>query len=558
MKNKLIFSILFSTVVLGLAGIWYSQRNVYSKELLKLEILGSERIDLGQEVEYTVKYKNNGEINLENPKLTFEFPEFSFLDDGKPLRQEIGPEELGEVIYPGQERTIKFKGRIMGKEGEIKTVKASLDYRPKNLSAWYKSQTEFSSEIKSIPLTFSFDDLPSRLEPGRELTFKLNYYSNISFPISNLKVKIDYPSGFEFKKSVPKSLEQKEWDIGTLNKGQGGRIEISGVMNGNIGEQQVFSAKLGTFQDGNFILLKEDHHGINLARPSLYIDQRINGNPEYIADPGDNLHYEIFFRNLGQETLKDLFLVVKLTGDAFDLSSIRTINGDFKSGDNSIVFDYNRNSQLRFLASQEEGKVEFWINLKNNISEYQGKNPTISNEVVLLQNTKQFETKINLKLEIVQRGFFYDEIFGNSGPIPPRVGEPTTYTIHWQVKNHFNDVENVKVKAVLPKGVELTGRIFPESQFQRFAFDYQSREIVWDLGSLAAGTGVTNSAPNIAFQISLTPTSNQRGKAVLLINEARISGEDEWTGQFIGSTDRAIDTRLPHDTNMTTDKGIVQ
>jgi len=69
-KKFIIFLITFA-VVLGLLGFWYYQRNVYSKEVLKLEILGPNEAELGEEVEYIVKYKNNGNFKLEEPRLIF-------------------------------------------------------------------------------------------------------------------------------------------------------------------------------------------------------------------------------------------------------------------------------------------------------------------------------------------------------------------------------------------------------------------------------------------------------------------------------------------------------
>jgi hypothetical protein len=44
---------------------------------MKLEMIGPSTAQLGQEVEYVVKYRNNGEFRLENPTLVFQAPDFS-------------------------------------------------------------------------------------------------------------------------------------------------------------------------------------------------------------------------------------------------------------------------------------------------------------------------------------------------------------------------------------------------------------------------------------------------------------------------------------------------
>ena len=60
--RKLTIFIIVLAVVVGIIGFYYYQRNVYSKEVLKLEILGPEETELLQEIEYVVKYKNNGNV----------------------------------------------------------------------------------------------------------------------------------------------------------------------------------------------------------------------------------------------------------------------------------------------------------------------------------------------------------------------------------------------------------------------------------------------------------------------------------------------------------------
>ena len=146
MKNKLILSIITLSVLAGFFGFWYYQRNIYSKDILKLEILGSDEIDAAEEIEFVVSYKNNGNIRLEEPRLIFEYPEYSIVSDGKNLRQEI----IMEDIYPGQSDTVYFKGRLLGKEGDVKKARAWLSYKPKNLKARYESETSHAIKIKSL------------------------------------------------------------------------------------------------------------------------------------------------------------------------------------------------------------------------------------------------------------------------------------------------------------------------------------------------------------------------------------------------------------------------
>ena len=187
-------------VIIGTVGFFYYRDKVFSKQILKLEILGSNGVKMGDEIEYMVKYKNNGNFVLESPKLVFELPDNSLTEDSK-LRFTQNLKD----IYPGGEDFVKFSARLLGKEGDLKIAHAWLSYIPHNLSARYESETTFTTKIDSAPMTLEFD-LPSKVEKGKEITYSINYFSNVDYPLENLSIKINPIDGFNFESSNPVSF----------------------------------------------------------------------------------------------------------------------------------------------------------------------------------------------------------------------------------------------------------------------------------------------------------------------------------------------------------------
>jgi len=307
-------------------------------------------------------------------------------------------------------------------------------------------------------------------------------------------------------------LEKNEWEIPLLNKAEGGRIDIKGRLSGEVRDQKIFKAVFGIWLEDKFIPLKETSKGVEIVKPRLSIFQQINGQSRYVANPGELLYYEIYFRNIGEEAFRDLFLVARLDGKVFDFETVRTDFGKFNKGDNSIIWDWRDVPELRFLDKGEEGRVGFWIELKRDwqISGPWDKNTLLKNTVLLSQVKEEFETKVNSKLVILQEFSVKENI----------------YTITWQAKNHFNDVKNIKVKAVLPPGVRLSGQISPEKEKANFTYDSQSREVVWLVGDMEAGRGIINEAPAISFYVFLDSGEE-------IIGEAVITGEDQWTETII-------------------------
>lgn len=532
MKKLFIFALLLALAA-GALGFWYWQKNIYSKSILKVEILGPSEVQIMDEVEYNVKYKNNGDITLENAKLVFEYPSQAIVEGNKMMRQE---REL-EDIYPGEEKVLTFKARLLGKENDILQAKAAVYFKPKNLKASYESNTVLATKISFVPFNFDFD-MPSKTEANKDFNFSLNYFSNLNYPISGLRAKIEYPPGFIFSSSNPIGIEKNEWEIPILNKAEGGRVNIKGNLGGETNDQKIFKATLGVWREDNFILLKEANKGVTISTSQMEVFQLINGAPNYVANPGDNLHYEIFFRNLGADSFQDLFLVAKLKSPAFDFDSVKT-DGQFNKAENSIVWDWRTVTGLKMLEGGQQGKVEFWLNLKKDwsVGGTLGKNPALYNDIMISQTRQQFETKVNSKLAINQRGLYNDDYFGNTGSNSPKQGETTTYTIVWEAKNYYNNVSNVKVKAVLPQDAKLTGKIFPADS--KLTFDNVSREVIWVLGDMEVGKGVLNPPPAVAFQLTYVPSQN--GPNFPIIGQAKITGEDQFTSQKIESSSSAID-----------------
>src|SRR3989339_383248 len=312
--TKKTFLIIFGSILAISVAFWFWRESMFSKEILRVDILGTDAAKVGEEIEYTVKYKNNGNFVLENPKLIFVMPDNSLTEDGKT----IITQDLKD-IYPGDEELVKIKTRLLGKEGDLKTAKASISYTPKNLTAKYESKTTFTTKIDKVPITLDFD-IPSKIEKGKDLQYSINYFSNIDYPLENLSLKIDQTDGFSFTSSDPSSLDHAEWKLKTLNKAQGGRITIKGSINADTNKTLTFSANLGMWQNGNFIVIKQATQDVQIIQPLLFISQQVNNSSSYIASAGEILHYQISFTNIGSDSFDNLFAIVRLDGQALDMS----------------------------------------------------------------------------------------------------------------------------------------------------------------------------------------------------------------------------------------------
>ncbi len=243
--------ILVVVAATGFLGFWYYHSQIFTKEVLRFQIMGPENAAMGQQLTYTLTYKNNGNFILENPRLVFELPDNSLNEDGKiRFTQDL------EDIKPGQQDSLEFPVRLLGKEGDLKTARAWLSYVPHNLSVRYESDATFQTRINAVPIDMTYD-LPESIERGKEMSYSLSYFSNVDYPLENLSIKLDSITGLKITSTTPSSLDKIEWKLPVLEKSKGGKITVKGTVASDAPDQFQFSGHLGMWLDGDFVVLKE-------------------------------------------------------------------------------------------------------------------------------------------------------------------------------------------------------------------------------------------------------------------------------------------------------------
>ncbi|OGZ65252.1 MAG: hypothetical protein A3C50_03950 [Candidatus Staskawiczbacteria bacterium RIFCSPHIGHO2_02_FULL_43_16] len=380
LKSKItIFVIATGLLAVGVVGFFHYRNTVFSREIVHLEISGPKTAAAGEEIEYIVTYKNNSNFTLEEVKIVFELPDYSLTEDGKlRLTQDI------KDIHPGDERLVRFKARLLGKEDDVKTARARLSYVPHNLSARYESDAAFATKITVVDMDLGFD-LPAQIEENKEVTYALNYLSRVDYPLENVSIKVETGGGFDVVLADPESLDNVEWKLAVLQKESKGKISITGASKADAGSRIIFSARLGMRVKGIFIVLKEVKQEVEIIEPLLVISQQINGSFADTGGPGEVLHYQLTFKNTGQAQLDGMQAVSTLSGPAFDFSTLQSSQGQVLAG-NTITF------LLPALAPGQEASVNFSIKLKDTIAEA---DKVIKNTVSSGGVTQEFITNVN-------------------------------------------------------------------------------------------------------------------------------------------------------------------
>ena len=79
------------------------------------------------------------------------------------------------------------------------------------------------------------------------------------------------------------------------------------------------------------------------------------------------------------------------------------------------------------------------------------------------------------------------------------------------------------------------------------SFDELTGEVVWTLGAVEVGRGLSRAAREVAWQVALKPSASQIEQTPVLVTAPTLTGTDTFTGQTLNYTRRALDIRLVND-----------
>lgn len=563
-KILIVASVVFLIVVI-LSGIgFYFWLTSFKKSRVDFNISGPAQAASGEEVTYQISYWNNTNQILQNAVLTVRYPQEAVIAGGKTVQNV----DLGDIGVGGG-RKIEVDLAFIGPDKSIQKLQAILSYKPQNTSSTFENEVVKEVAISGSALALDFKT-PETVLQGVRSVYVIHYKNNTERVFKNVSIEASYPQNFNFVSSDKTPAKSNNvWNLGDLNPNEEGDITVLGILRNT--ESANFELAIGILENDKFFKFSRSSAQINLAAPPLQVDILINNQRDIAVNPRDFLQFKINYKNNAGIALSDIVLKAKLDGPMYDFSTLKT-NGFYSGADNTITWNAGNTAEFKSLEAGGFGEVEFQINVKPRyvVRTFRDKNfllsvlvtmetPTVppSLAVKSLSASSDMALKVNTSAELKARGYYYDMSLKNSGPLPPKAGQTTTYTIHWQVTNYSNDIDKTVVKAVLPEGV---GWLNKKAGAGAATLEYNDRtsELTWNIGKLPAGTGALLDPYEVIFQIALTPSVKNINTVMPVLNDSSLTAEDVFTGTSIEAKAPELKTDMPDDSNVGFAKSRVQ
>lgn len=531
-----------------------------------INVTGPVSVSAGSQYPLEVRITNTNSFALELVDLVIEYPEGTKKSDIPD--QDIGTyrEGLG-TLEPGQTVTRTISAVLFGEAQQKQVVSARAEYRIPNSNAIFKKEKQVDVLIESGPVEFVLDTLNESIV-GQETTLTLRIKSNTDAPIVNMLVKAEFPQGFSLVSAQPQAVSDDDtWLVKVLEPRQSQTIKIVGVFNGESDTDRFvrFTAGVADQFDSNKIsnIYASSLEKITIVKPFLSANLVFKDGTN--VDSGDVVKGSVSWQNNSGGPLTDVGIELVFSGNALNKKVIVADKGFFRSVDNKITWNKTTNPEFSKIDDGQSGNVDFEFGVLN-FDDYAvlTKNPEVNLDISLsarrpsqsgvaeeIKSSVKEKIKVATELGFSAKSVYYIGPLVNSGPLPPMPEKSTTYTIVWTLTNQSNDISGTQVTGYLPPYMSWNNKFSPASD--RVTYDEVTRKITWNPGTLPAGTGYTRPSREVAFQVTLFPSTNQVGETPVLVGNITYGGKDTSTNNDMNMTyGGEITTRMTNDPNFVT------
>lgn len=536
-KKKLTIGILLFALVAVAVGSVFLFRivrdNAPKSEKVSVAVKGPKELASGNEAEYVIIYQNAENADLIEVSLEIFYPSnFKFNSSQPEAKTSNGTTFELPVLKQGQQAEVKIRGKLTGKVGEVKEVKARLHYKLSNFNSIFTKEEMTTTTILSPNLVLEITG-PIDVTNGQESNFAVNYENVSQQEYESVVLKMHYPPGFKFAAAnPPPSRSDNIWNLGKLPVGWKGKIDINGSFTGDPNQEKLVVGELGFDLNNNFAPQVTASVAFKVVPSTLNLVQ--SSNPNTYATLGGNIQYVLDYGNFGTLPMTNVVVSITVESAAAEFSQIQS--NDAIIAGNNLTWKSATLKELALVRPNQQGRITFNLPLKKSLSTNL-KNQVIKTSAQIFSDqiktpirTADMEIKLISNLGLLISGKYA------SGANPPQAGQTTTYAITMILTNGSNDLEDTELIASVPlPDSAWKSVIFPESESQYLTFDSNSNKIRWKVGKLPAFSGKFSTARTVTFQLEVTPNSNESGNQTLL-KDIQAIGTDTFVNTQVEST----------------------
>ncbi len=538
----------------------YRQAQQVKEDQIGIALNAPADVTAGEEITYAIDYQNNSRVEWKNVELFFTPPAGFRYSASEPPATQAGQQRLIAIgtLAAGQKGTATISGRLIGELNASVLARAELVISPVNFEKARLSRSQtVNTTIAAVPLEIAIE-ASNNAAGGERLLAVLRVRNTSTIALDGAVLRLLPADGLQFATedeqfSANYSVLDSWWELPPIEPLE--EVTRNAVLHvsGQPGEKRTLGVQGAIKQDGEVYVLREVSHVITVSASELAVTQLYDGSDQpQVVKAGQKLAGVVKYKNVGTVGLKNVIIALTFEGEGFDPASLDLKQGAYNPITRTITWTAASVPQLAAVLPQREGELEYAFSILP-IDQFPAvataKNQSLITSATidspdLPTPTGQDRRVISDRLELpigtevsLQVDSFYDDGrlgIDSSGPVPPEVGEQTTYTLRFRLGSTLNDIGDVRLVAVLPDGVTYLNRIYKTAG--DVEFNERTGEISWSIVTVEGLTGRSKPPQELHVQVGITPGENLRGEIIQLLQSAKVEALDLYTDESVTYT----------------------
>ncbi len=358
------------SIIIG-TFIFFRGFYAFRKDRVEISLSGPEEIVAGDTSVWKIKIYNKNETEIKDGELVFQYPDFSkpILKSGEmdEFKQSTSKQTVGvSSLAPGETFEHEFSAVVFGGENFERKAQAVFKFKPSSGNISFESVSTKSLKISSFPIDISLD-VPKETISSEEIEAVLHIKNESESKFENVRIRFEYPSGFETKLASEKLYEfNNVWRLEEIQPKEIKDMSVVGEINGLSEEKKIFNVFIEGLEGSNWRVYKEISAELKLIAPPIVV--YLNTEPPVESfSTGQNAFYKIIWQNNVDIPLSNLTIKVKFDGDAFDFTQADFAKGTFNSDTKTVTWNQNNLPDLFGIQPMEKGELTFKVKIKSGL-----------------------------------------------------------------------------------------------------------------------------------------------------------------------------------------------
>lgn len=524
-------------IVSSVVSFVYFQKGFFAQERVALSIETSQAINSNKLTEVTFVYDNDNRATLSNAEIAVGFGDhfvpageqdnFTQVSDSQGVIRigKIGGHDKGKFVLTGY---------FAGPQNSINTISGILRYTPEKTNVRYETNARAVTTITSSPVIIDVES-PLSVVSGNLMNIVFKIKNTSDTDLSQLKFSVEMPDTFSLYNSSPLPNYGNTWLLDGIKAKSEIAVVIRGGIGAAVGTRQSFTGRVFSQNSTNDIVEYANvTYTPNMIQSPITVQQKLVGNSDVVY-PSERLSYIVTFINNSDVPLRDAIVTVNLDSAVLDYEKLELLDGgDYDQENRRIVWKAADVPALKIFEPQKMGEVRFIVPVLENLPVNNDQDYHFSTSSIASIDSEDIPSELRenktvlsniLTVPVGAKVLYEPKIAFKSGAKKLKVGEETIYTVTIKMGSVNNDLDNVKVFLPLPTHTKYEGNADNDGM----EYNERSNELVWDIGKMTHGTGITSDAREISFDLSIKPSIDQLGAYVPIIKSQKIAGVDTFT-----------------------------